>query len=261
MPSRVTITLMAMGLLAALPPGPARADDWEGLIGPDNGSFTRNVPLHGSEQVHDMRLSIVTADEDWYRVVNRPFSSYQMVVDGMTGALDLNPASVQRLNATGGLVLENALVSDAGGVLSLQWQQGNGSLHTLVRVRNAACGTSCQDTDTYRMRFYDTTYALPRFNNSGTQSTVLRVQNATERACSVTHHYFAASGSLLATSGPTTLPARGLQVVATASVVGGASGSMRVTHTCGYGGLSGKAVTVEPTTGFTFDTALLPRPH
>ena len=32
------------------------------------------------------------------------------------------------------------------------------------------------------------------------------------------------------------------------------SGSVRIAHTCGYGGLSGKAVSVEPATGFTFDT-------
>jgi hypothetical protein len=41
----------------------------------------------------------------------------------------------------------------------------------------------------------------------------------------------------------------------------GRSGSVRITHDCGYGGLSGKAVSIEPATGFTFDTPLLPRPR
>ena len=249
-----------VALAYALGLGQAHADPWDfAFHGDESAAGTRNVLFHGSEQVHD--LFGLVADQDWYRVVNRPFSSYQMVVDGMTSDLDLTAASVQRLNATGGLVLESALVTDAGGVLSLQWQQGSGTVHNAVRVRNAACDGSCEHEDTYRIRFYDTTYTLPRFSNSGTQSTVLRVQNATERACSVTHHFLAPSGSLLATSGPTTVPARGLQVVDTTGLVGGAAGSMRVTHTCGYGGLSGKAVTVEPATGFTFDTQLVPRPH
>ena len=39
----------------------------------------------------------------------------------------------------------------------------------------------------------------------------------------------------------------------------GTSGSIIVAHTCGYGGLAGKAVALEPSTGFTFDTALIPR--
>ena len=50
-----------------------------------------------------------------------------------------------------------------------------------MRVRGAACGTACSTSDTYRVRFYDTTYTVPRFNNSGTQATVLLVQNATDR--------------------------------------------------------------------------------
>jgi len=32
-----------------------------------------------------------------------------------------------------------------------------------------------------------------------------------------------------------------------------------VTHDGGYGGLVGKAVSLEPGTGFTFDTLMLPR--
>jgi hypothetical protein len=32
-------------------------------------------------------------------------------------------------------------------------------------------------------------------------------------------------------------------------------------HTCGHGGLSGKAVSVEPATGFTFDTPFVHLPQ
>jgi hypothetical protein len=38
----------------------------------------------------------------------------------------------------------------------------------------------------------------------------------------------------------------------------GESGSARVAHFGGVGALAGKAVALEPSTGFTFDTALAP---
>jgi hypothetical protein len=253
---------IAIALLASTLAGPAHADDWDVLFFFDNHASTGNVLLHGSEQVHDLRHMFETSPEaDSYRVTSRRFSSYQMVVDGMTGELGLSASGLQRLNATGGLVLENALVSDGGGVLSLQWQQGAGTVEHRVRVQGAACGTSCSEADIYRIRFYDTTYTVAHFDTSGTQSTVLRLQNATDRSCAVTLHFLAASGGLLGTSGPTVVPARGVLARDAADVVAGASGSVRVTHTCGYGGLSGKAVTLGPAAGFASDTPLVPRPN
>lgn len=258
MTTRSTILLIAGALAAA----PAHADGWDAVFSPDNFAGTGNVLLHGSEQVHDLRhIFATTPEQDWYLLWSRSFSSYQMVVDGMTGRLDLTAGSFQRLNATGGLVLENALVSNGGAVLSLQWQQGAGSVQHLARVQGGACGTECNVEDTYRIRFYDTTYTLPRFEASGTTSTVLRVQNASERSCAVTVHFLSAGGALLASVGPTTVPPRGVLTRDAADVVPGASGSARVTHTCGYGGLSGKAVTLAPAAGFASDTPLVPRPH
>jgi hypothetical protein len=51
-----------------------------------------------------------------------------------------------------------------------------------------------------------------------------------------------------------------LLLVPTATALPNQSGSVRVGHTCGYGGLTGKAVSIEPSTGFTFDTGLQHRP-
>ena len=50
-------------------------------------------------------------------------------------------------------------------------------------------------------------------------------------------------------------------VLDTAAVVPGASGSLTVAHDGPYGGLVGKAVALEPSTGFSFDTPLEPRPR
>jgi hypothetical protein len=154
-----------------------------------------------------------------------------------------------------------ATALEGGGVLSLRWAGPSSEdvVKHWVRVQGATCGTACDQGDRYRARFYDTTYTVPRFNNSGTQSTVLLVQNATDRACDVTAILLDRHGTVVTSFTSTANPYQ-LLVLPTAPLAPNASGSVRVTHGCGYGGLSGKAVSIEPATGFTFDTALLPRP-
>jgi hypothetical protein len=242
--------------------GTGVADDWDEATDADNGNATDNTPAHGAEQVHDLgALPGPVADQDWYRVLVRPLSSYQFVVDGMTGDLDLTASDVQRLDEAGSFVIPS-VPSDAGGVLSLGWIVGAvpPAIH-FVRVQGASCGTACTAADRYRARFYDTTYTVPRFNNSGTQTTVLLVQNATATSCAAQFAFLDALGAAIDTAGGASLAPRQLAVVDTSALAPGQSGSIRVRHTCGYGGLSGKAVSVEPSTGFTFDTPLLHRPH
>jgi hypothetical protein len=41
----------------------------------------------------------------------------------------------------------------------------------------------------------------------------------------------------------------------------GVHGAITISHDGGYGQLAGKAVALEPATGFTFETALVPRPR
>jgi hypothetical protein len=254
--------LVSLVLCGAVLAGPARADDWDQGSDPDRGPSTDNALFHGSQQTHDLGAQIgFVPDQDWYLAAVRPFSSYQFVVDALTGDLDLAPASVQRLDA-GQVVQQDADVLQAGGVLSLAWFQGAGPQEAtqFVRVAGAACAQSCNLLDTYRARFYETTYTIPRFNNSGTQATVLLVQNATDRNCSVTMFFMNSQGVTVANPAEGLGP-RALLVFPTASVVANQSGSVRLAHTCGYGGLSGKAVSIEPATGFTFDTAMVHRPH
>jgi hypothetical protein len=246
----------------------AHADEWDIGTGNDNDfNFTTNTLFHGTEQVHDLAGSGGVADVDWYRAPSDQFASYQFVVDGMAGdlSLDTSPAKLQRIAPDGVTVVESATVGAFGRVMWLNWLGAGPGILTSnlfnIRVQGAFCGGTCDAQDRYRARFYDTTYTVPRFNNSGTQATVLFVQNATDRACSVTMHFFGATGALLASSAATTLNPRQLTVVNTAATVPNQSGSVRVVHTCGYGGLTGKAVSLEPSTGFTFDTALLHRPN
>jgi hypothetical protein len=272
-----TMTMARLVLAAGIALGvQARADEWDVGTDNDNGSSTDNVLFHGSEQTHDMAgLALgFLPDQDWYLTASRRFSSYQFVIDGMTGDLDLTSTGVQRLAFSDTTVIQSAVVSDAGGILSLNWLEDgipnlSGNLNAdaviptpyLIRVRGAACAAGCKNTDRYRARFYDTTYTVPRFNNSGTQTTVLVVQNASDRFCGATFFFLDSSGGLWNATSTGAVEPNGVFVLATATVVPDLTGSVRIAHTCGYGGLSGKAVSVEPATGFTFDTQMLHRPH
>ena len=49
-------------------------------------------------------------------------------------------------------------------------------------------------------------------------------------------------------------------VLNTSTVVSGIGGTVTFSNDAPFGALAGKAVAVEPGTGFTFDTAMIPRP-
>ena len=131
-------------------------------------------------------------------------------------------------------------------------------------MRSGGCGTDCGVDDVYRLRFYETTLAGPRFNNSGSQTTVLLLQNSTDATVDAAIHFWSPDGTLLATHVPSPpLAPKTTLVLDTAQVPGlaGTSGSITVAHAAPHGGLSGKTVALEPATGFSFDTPLLPRPR
>jgi hypothetical protein len=60
-----------------------------------------------------------------------------------------------------------------------------------------------------------------------------------------------------------TLNPRAALVLNAASVAGtaGQGGSVTVTHDGGYGALAGKAVALEPASGYSFDSPMVPRPR
>jgi len=255
-------TTAALALASVLVPCPAaRADEWDQGTDSDNFPGTDNGLRHGSEQVHDMTGVLPNGDQDWYLLTAHPFSSYEFVIDGMTGEVDFAPASVQRFLAGGTNPEQSAELLDAG-ILAMRWfgPVVPGVVTHFTRVQGASCGTACDTNDRYRARFFDTTYTIPRFNNSGTQSTVLLIQNATDRACVVTMYFLRQDGTLISASSAGSVSPHQLLVVPTANSLPNQSGTVRVGHTCGYGGLTGKAVSIEPSTGFTFDTALQYRP-
>jgi hypothetical protein len=133
-------------------------------------------------------------------------------------------------------------------------------VHETVRVQSVGCAADCGPDDVYRIRAFETTYVIPRFNNAGTQITVLLLQNPTDYPVNGTLYFWSSAGALLHAEG-FALSAKAHSVLNTAALPGlaGQGGSVTVAHNGRYGDLSGKTVALEPATGFSFDSPMLPR--
>jgi hypothetical protein len=255
---RIPAALAACVLLCA---SAARAEDVWDAVG-DDGDCNTNVELvHGAIQRHDLQALIgIVPDTDFALVQQRAYRSYEVRVSnsalGLAG-LASPPARVD----CNGTVLTAGVPSEgaARDAVSIGWH-ASADGPTYIRTGGFLAGSVSQ----YDIQLLDTTYSIPRFNNSATQQTVLLLQNL--RASTVTGGivYFGPGGG----SSPLflqgfTIAAHGLLVFNTAASpqVAGLSGSIHVFHTAGYGGLDGKAVALEPATGFTFDTPLAAKPY
>jgi hypothetical protein len=198
-----------------------------------------------------------------FRINQKPFSSYEIVVDSTSGDIGSGSGpSVQRIAPDGSTILQDSAAIGMGSSRSLRWRNSTASEveGETIRVRSAECGTNCGPDDVYRIRAYETTYSIPRFNNAGTQITVLILQNPTSYPIAGQAYFRITSGILVATQSFNLSPKETL-VLNTASIPGanGVSGAITVAHDGRYGDLSGKTVALEPSTGFSFDSPLVPR--
>ena len=257
--------VFALAFVAALGvAGPAGTDVWDtATTSNDNGNVTRNEITHGFSQVHDLGVQPgPVADQDWYAIQQQPWSSYEILCDGFTGDNSSGLSnSLQRVDPAGTALQDSfSYGTSLGFARSLRFKNDTSQsiANEYVRVANAPCGTSCDTADQYRIRAWETTIAVPRYNNAGSQLTVLIIQNP-GGAFGVT-----GNASLWSTSGaPVTtvafsVPPRNSTVINLATVNGGAangtSGSITITNDGRYGQLAVKAVALEPSTGFSFDT-------
>jgi hypothetical protein len=167
---------------------------------------------------------------------------------------------VDRIAADGSTVLQSSVATGPGFSRSLRWVNTSTSeVNTeSIRIRSTGCTTNCGTDDVYGIHAFETTYSVPRFNNAGTQVTVLLLQNPTNYTISGNVYFWDTTGAL---SGQQafTLAAKALTVLNTATVVPGVGGAVTVAHNGRYGDLSGKTVALEPATGFSFDSPMLPR--
>ena len=125
-----------------------------------------------------------------------------------------------------------------------------------VRVGPGNCGTACTTSDQYHIRSMETTVEVARFNNAGTQVTVLLTQNASENPINATFFYWSSTGTLLQTGTLVNFPAKQLNVFPLTNFgsLVGQGGHITVAHDAPYGQLNIKCVALEPSTGFSFDT-------
>jgi hypothetical protein len=265
--SRHTVCTLAIAAAVGLA-SPVRPDVWDSSTVNDNGNGTTNEITHGFSQVHDLGAQPgPVADQDWYRIVQTPFSSYEVLCDGFTGDIDTLFPNTLALVDAGGTVLLPSFPYALGYARSLRFVN-NGSLSKVdeyVRVANATCGTNWDTNDNYRIRAWETTIAVPRYNNFGGQVTVLIIQNPSQETITGTAYLWPPAGGITpVTSYGFVLQARQAAVVDLATINGGVangtSGTITITHNGHYGSLAVKAVALEPATGFSFDSPGLYKP-
>jgi uncharacterized repeat protein (TIGR01451 family) len=220
---------------------------------------------HGSALLRDLSaLPGPVAREERYRLARPPYTSWEVSVDGASG--DVSGAgdtiALERLGPDSTTLLQSALADGTGQAVRLTVQNASEAAveDEVIRVRSTGCSSDCGPDDVYRVRARETTLTVPRFNNSATQATVLLLQNREARPVSGHAWFWSPTGMLLASRSFALAP-RGSFVLATAALPGlaGVSGSITVTHDGPYAALAGKAVALEPATGFAFDAPLAVR--
>jgi glucose/arabinose dehydrogenase len=228
------------------------------ILDDDAPSLSLLEVCHGTE----LRADVAGGTPDHYRISQRPLASYEAVLDELSG--DAVPGLLlERLASDNSTVLQTAGSVGTGSALSLRWENTvAATVNTQhLRLRSPACGAGCGVDDVYRLRVYETALSVARFNNSGTQVTVLLLQNAADAPASGHLHFWAVSGALL-TSQPFALPPRATLALNTSTLPGlaGEGGSVTLSHDAPHGALAGKTVALEPATGFSFDSPLESRP-
>ncbi len=217
-------------------------------------------------QTHDLDQAGGPNDVDWMVVPTLARHSYEARLSGANQKYDWGAcagcAQFERVGFAGEILTDDVSTVNEGSfesyVRSVRWIASASTTTEYIRVTGDGTVTE-NSSDIYTVRFFDTTYSIPRWNSSGTQTTVILVTNLTQTMANVVLNFYNPTGGLVATVTYNLQP-NALNVFNTASVpaLAGQSGHIHVTHTAGYGGLSGKAVALEPSTGFTFDTAMTP---
>ncbi len=257
---------LAAALLAAAVPVRA-LDPWE-FGSADDVWSTSNILRHGEPQRHTLEGTAAVPDQDWSKFVGRNRHSYEARVSGIQWDSGCGlPACPQfdRVSLAGAILTAGTASSEDvdRGITSVgrtvRWIATVDGVEYLRAIGDQA---TAMNGEPYDVVLHDTTLFVPRFNNSGTQSTVLLLQSTTNATVTGSAFFHDAEGALLATVA-VSVPPHGVSVLATAGVpaLAGRSGSIQIAHLGGYEALAGKAVALEPATGFTFDTPVTAIPR
>jgi hypothetical protein len=237
-------------------------DGWATIVDDDAG-----VVVQRQEVAHGVasRRDFAAAPQHLYAMRQERYASYEVIVDaafGRGGSAQGPP--LDRVAADGTTVVQSSMAVGTGHSRQLRFLNDTGAAQEAqyIRVRAGNCPTGCAAGDGYRLRAYETTYTIPRFNNSATQGTVVIVHNPTARTVALRLRFWSATGVLLHSQSPT-VNARGVYALATTGIaaLAGQSGTVTIANDAGYGELDGKAVALEPATGYSFDSPMVARPR
>lgn len=235
-----------------------------GLIRDDDALVQQEL-AHGTLWVGNLATHPGPApDVDVYAIAQAPHASYEVLVDASSGDLGPFGPVLERFDPATSTVVQTSVPTGAGFGRALRWENASSSPITgqQIRLSSAKCSTDCGPDDVYRVRAYETTSRSPRFNNTGGQFTVIQLQNASDVVVTGTVWYWSGGGTLLDTQ-PIALAPWGSTAINTSSrpALVGQGGSLTVTSNAPYGALTGKAVSLEPANGLSFDALLEPRPR
>lgn len=272
---------LALAILLAARAASA-ADPWEFVLynSSDDTSLTLNYLQHGDVQRrHDLE-SNGFSDEDWYAFHAKARHSYEIRVAGGIEywGFACTVAACPRVDvvdAAGGVVAPASPEPDDQPITITRGPTGpqpafrSQTIRYISAVSGAAYVRVTGDRavpvgpgHSYDISLRDTSLAAPRWNNSGTQVSVVVVQNQTGYTQEGAIEFYDSAGTLLYQSLLVLAP-RAVNVFNSGTIpaLAGRSGSLIVVHEGPYGALGGKVVALESSTGFTFDTLLAPIPY
>jgi len=267
---RAPLRRLLLGLLLAVPVAPAQAvDPWEGGTWPGDDGPSANSIGHGESQVHDLQETNGN-DQDWVAVPTLSGHSYEARISGSSFAFDKGNCPLcpqfERVNETGGILTEDQAVVGEGTALesderTIRWMAGTNTTRHFVRVTGHFL--NLEDASyVYQLRFWDTTYSVPRWSAANGQSTVFQIANVGQLSAYVSINFYSATGGEVFSV--VRLVGRNQSWVLDTGQypqLAGASGFAQVAHTAGYGGLAGRVTTLEPAAGIASETPLLPIPY
>lgn len=249
----------------------AAHDKWEGPAScPDDALPVCNQLIHGQPQTHDTEgspgqdvdlMTVETKNRRSYEV--RAFSSNQIWPPDAAAGFPTH-ARIERVDGTGNVLTFGFCPDGLGptGTASnwnvVRWI-GTADQRDYIRVRANSMYASTAD-DQYDVELLETTYYVPRWNASGTQVTVLLIQNMTTQTVTGSVLFYDSAGTLVYTHG-ITVPRNGMSNLNTSTLGLAGSGHVQIVHLGGWSALSVKAVALEPATGFSFDTPGAQRPR
>jgi uncharacterized repeat protein (TIGR01451 family) len=222
--------------------------------------------VHGTDIRADLAGEGGQPDVDVYRISMKPLSSYEVVVDETSGDIGAGSGPIlDRLLTDGTTLIQSSEPVGVGSSRRMRFVNSTAATvnNHLVRVRSGSCGSDCGTKDTYRLRVWDASAAIPRFNNTGGQTSVLILQNRTSEPLTFRPYFWNDAGAELYSHVFVDIPPKGSWVFITTDPLElrGKSGSITIVHWGGYDALAGKCVSVEPSTGFAFDSLLVSKPR